>query len=140
MPAHGYAGARNPYVTFLFGHYLKGLGFVSWITLSPKAYRTWQNLLATHFHGDGFIVDIISRSAVRYREGSHAITLSTEPLQTKGKKKAEWMLAVYLHRPLRWDEDSQSVGGEVREELIVSRIELALKSKVGRYKFVREAI
>jgi hypothetical protein len=112
---------------------------VSWNTLSPKAYRAWRNFLATHFYGDGFIVDIVSHSAVKYREGSRSITFSTEPLQIKGKKD-DWVLAVYVHRPLKWDGDVEGAVRDDQEELILSRIELALKSKVGRYEMVREAI
>jgi hypothetical protein len=115
---------------------------VSWITLSPKAYKVWQNLLAIHFRGDGFIVDIISHSAIRYREGARSITLSTEPRQIEDNgKKADWVLAVYVHRPLRWDDAG---GGEVsdpaQERSILSRIELALRSKVSKYEFMRDAV
>jgi hypothetical protein len=112
---------------------------VSWITLSPKAYRVWQNLTATHFYGDGYIVDFISHSAVRYRDGKHSVTLSAEPVMIEEVGGTSgWVLEVYLHRPLRWDESTDDSVPD--EQTILPRIEIALKSKVGRYQFVAEAI
>jgi hypothetical protein len=78
---------------------------VGWITLSPKAYRWWTNFTATHHYGDGYTVDFISHSAVRYREEARSITLSSEPLtRPHDGGKTDWVLAVYVHRPLKWDE------------------------------------
>ena len=108
------------------------------MALSAKAYKWLQDLTAQHFRGEGYVIDIISHSAVRYREASRTITLSTEPLMMDEKSKNAWVLEVYVHRPLQWDNPSHGeVTDPVEEELILARVEAGLKAKVGRYQFAR---
>lgn len=104
-----------------------------------KLYRVWRDLTAIGFHGHGYKVDFASNgAAVKYHEGSRSITLSSEPVAQGG---AQWMLDVYIHRALKWDSPSEEeVTDTAQEELILSRVEAALKAKIGKYRFVREAI
>ena len=109
------------------------------MALSPKTYRWFQDITAQHFHGEGYVIDIISHSAVRYREAARTITLSTEPLMAEDEKHGKgWVLEVYVHRPLQWDHPSQGeVTDPLEEELILARVEEGLKAKVGKYRFCR---
>ena len=113
---------------------------MGWITLSPKAYRWWQNFTATHYRANGYTVDFISHSAVRYREGERSITFSSEPLdRTFGSGKSNWVLAVYVHRPLTWDEPHPSeITDPAEENAILSRVQTALKSKIGKYELIAQ--
>jgi hypothetical protein len=109
------------------------------MALSPKAYQWLKDVTAQHFRGEGYVIDIISHSAVRYREATRAITLSTEPLMVGDEKQKQgWVLEVYVHRPLQWDNPSQGeVTDPLEEELILARVEEGLKAKVGKYRFFR---
>ncbi len=110
---------------------------VGWITLSPKAYQWWENLTAIRHRGDGYSVDLIPPSAVRYREAGRSITFSSEPLW---QEKNTFVLAVYIHRPLKWDEpDLGEVSDATQETTILARVETALKAKIGRYELVAQA-
>lgn len=67
-----------------------------------------------------------------------ALTLSTEPLMMDEKSKNAWVLEVYVHRPLQWDNPRHGeVTDPVEEQLILARVEAGLKAKVGRYQFAR---
>ncbi|MGA9963848.1 MAG: Imm74 family immunity protein [Terriglobales bacterium] len=109
------------------------------MALSAKAYRWLKDITAQHFRGEGYVIDIITPSAVRYREATRTITLSTEPLMMNDQKdKKGWVLEVYVHRPLQWDNPNQGeVADPVEEALILARVEAGLKAKVGRYQFTR---
>ena len=108
------------------------------MALSAKAYRWLQDITAQHFRREGYVIDIIGHSAIRYRESSRSITLSTEPLMIDERGKKAWVLEVYVHRPLQWDDqDHAEVTDPVEEELILARVEAGLKAKVGRYQFAR---
>jgi hypothetical protein len=110
------------------------------MALSPKTYRWFQDITAQHFRGEGYVIDIIGHSAVRYREASRTITLSTEPLTLDDEKHNKgWVLEVYVHRPLQWDNRSQGeVTDLLQEELILARVEEGLKANVGKYRFCRD--
>jgi hypothetical protein len=114
---------------------------VSWLTLSAKGYRKWQELIADHFYGDGYVIDIISHSAIRYREGGRSTTLSTEPLmRSTDSDRKEWILRVYVRHPLKWDGLDQPGISIAQERLILGRIEQGLKAKSKSYELVAEAI
>ena len=110
-------------------------------TLSSDAYRRWQQLWAVRYSGDGYAVEFVSYSGVRYLENDRSMTFSSEPLaRTSDDGKTSWVLTVYIRRPLRWDDPD---GGEItdadEEEAILSRLETALKAKIGEYELTRDA-
>ena len=113
---------------------------------SLKAYRAWKKWTAIPFRSPGYRVDFASDgAAVTYREGSHSMRFNSEPVLLVENGEKQWVLEVYVHRPLRWDtEEEEEVGEEItdtsREEMILSRVETALKAKIGRFRFVREAV
>ena len=115
---------------------------MTWNTLSPDAYRRWQERLAIRYSGDGYAVNFVSHSAVKYVQGDKSITFSSEPLaRTLSDGKTRWVLTVYVHCPLTWDG---SDGGEItdadEEQAILSRLETALKAKIGDYELARNAV
>jgi hypothetical protein len=75
---------------------------------SNRAFLQSLSMVAES-HGDtpswgGYTVDFIPPSAVRYREG-RSITLSSEPIyRTQEGEKDTIVFAVYIHRPLKWDD------------------------------------
>lgn len=87
-------------------------------------------------------MDFVSHSAVRYREDSLTITFSSEPLShISDDGKVRWVLTVYVHYPLRWDNpDGTEVQGKEQEHTILSRVETALKEKIGDYEMAPLAI
>ena len=115
-------------------------------SLSLKAYRAWREWTAIPFRGQGYRVDFASNgAAVTYREGPHSITFSSEPVLRVEDGEKHWVLDVCIHRPLRWDnEEKEEIEEEItdnsREEMILSRVETALKAKIGRFRFVRESV
>ena len=114
---------------------------MTWNTLPPDAYRRWKERLAIRYSGDGYAVDFLSPSAVKYHQGGRSITFSSEPLaRTLRDGKTRWVLTVYVHRPLRWDEsDGREITGADEEQAILSRLETALKAKIGDYELARDA-
>jgi hypothetical protein len=114
---------------------------VTWNILPKDAYRRWKERLAIRYSGDGYAVEFLSHSAVRYLQSGRSITFSSEPLaRTLSDGKTHWVLTVYVHRPLRWDDPD---GGEITdadaEQAILSRLETALKTKEGEYEITRDA-
>jgi len=96
--------------------------------LSSDAYRLWQQLWAVRYSGDGYAVEFLSHSAVKYLEHGRSITFSSEPLaRTLSDGETRWVLMVHIHYPLRWDDPH---GGEItdadEEQAILSRLETAL--------------
>ena|SRR5215467_7585041 len=119
-------------------HHVEVSAQVGWITLSPKVHRWWQNLTAIPYRGDGYSVDLIPPGAVRYREAGRSITFSSEPMfQAHSGEKDTFVLAVYIHRPLKWD--SGEATDATKETAILARVETALKAKIGRYELVAQA-
>jgi hypothetical protein len=113
---------------------------MTWNTLSSDAYRRWQQLWAVRYSGDIYAVEFVSYSGVRYLEGDRSMTFSCEPLaRTSDDGKSKWVLTVYIRRPLRWDHP---YGGEIsntdEENAILSRLETALKAKIGDYELTRD--
>jgi len=114
---------------------------MSWHTLSANAYRRWLERLALRYSGDGYTVEFLSHSAVKYVEHDRSITFSSEPFaRTLSNGKTRWVLTVYIHYPLRWDDPN---GGEItdadEERAILSRLETALKTKKGEYEITPAA-
>jgi len=70
--------------------------------------------------------------------GERSITFSSEPLDRAfGSGKSNWVLAVYVHRPLTWDEPHPSeITDPAEENAILSRVQTALKSKIGKYELI----
>lgn len=93
------------------------------------------------YSGDGYAVDILSHSAVKYLQGGRSITFSSEPLaRTSRDGKARWVLTLYVRRPLRWDDsEGREITDADEERAILSRVETALKAKIGDYELARDA-
>jgi hypothetical protein len=113
---------------------------MTWQTLPPDAYRRWLERLAIRYSGDGYTVEFLSHSAVKYIEHGRSITFSSEPLtRTLSDGKTHWVLTVHIHYPLRWDDPD---GGEItdadKEQAILSRLETVLKAK-GKYELTPHA-
>ena len=108
---------------------------MSWHTSSPDAYREWLERLAIHYSGDGYAVEFLSPSAVKYLERGRSITFSSEPLaRTLSDGKTSWVLTVYIHYPLRWDDPpGEEITDAKEEQAILFRLETALKAK-GDYQ------
>ena len=106
-----------------------------------QQYRRWVERLAIRYSGDGYAVVFPSRSAVKYLQSGRSITFSSEPLQqTLSDGKTHWVLTVYVHRPLRWDDpDGEEITDADEEKAILSRLETALKSKKSNYEITRDA-
>jgi len=86
---------------------------MGWHNSSPEVCRRWKERLATRYSGDGYAVVFLSHSAVKYVEKRRSITFSSEPLvRTSGDGKTSWVLAVYIRRPLRWDDPN---AGEITD-------------------------
>jgi hypothetical protein len=80
------------------------------------------------------VIDFLSYTEVRYREGSRSITFSAEIIEDKGHPK-RWGLAVYIPQQLRWDNGDQSEAiAASKKRLILSRLGTALKAKVDFYR------
>ena len=88
--------------------------------------------------GEGYIVQVWGRGAVRYLESDKAITLFSDFVRRteeayRGSLLSEWFnrlngnycLAVYIEDPLRWDNEEPSIPPE-RAAIICQRIEGAL--------------
>jgi len=87
------------------GYHVDGAFRMSWQTLSPDADRRWLARLAIRYSGNGYAVEFFSHSAVKYIEHDRSITFSSEPLaRTFDNGKSHWVLTVYIHYPLRWDD------------------------------------
>ena len=113
---------------------------MTWNTLSPEAYRQWQQRFAVRYAGDCYAVEFVSNSAVRYLENDRSMTFSCEPLaRTSGDGKTSWILTVYIRRPLRWDDVDREITYADEEQAVLSRLETALKAKIGDYKLTPDA-
>ena len=113
---------------------------MSWHTLLPDAYRRWLERLAIRYSGHGYAVEFLSHSAVKYLEHGRSITFSSEPFaRTLRDGETRWILTVYIHYPLRWDDPH---GGEIidadEEQAILSRLKIALTTK-GDYEVAPDA-
>ncbi len=105
--------------------------------VNRKWYDWLKNTSAKRVQGDGYIIEVVSPSTVRYREGERTLTLSTEPLmQDSHGQKRKWILAVYVQRPLKWDGRANLVVSPSEADRVMARIEEGLKKKVGRYEIV----
>jgi hypothetical protein len=114
---------------------------MTWNTLSPEAYQQWQQRFAVRYAGDSYAVEFVSHSAVRYLENDRSMTFSSEPLaRTSGDGKTSWILTVYIRRPLRWDGlDGGEITDADEEQAVLSRLETALKAKIGDYELTAVA-
>ena len=115
---------------------------MAWNTLSADAYRKFKDRWAVRYLGDGYSVDFVSHSAVRYREDDRSITFPSEPLSRISRDgKPRLVLTVYVHYPLRWDKpDGTEVQNSEEEKTILSRLETALKDKIGDYEMTPLAL
>jgi hypothetical protein len=90
---------------------------------------------AKRFAGDGYVVKMYFPHGVRYMEGDHVLTLSSEPLLEKNELGRErWLTAVYLPTLLKWDSGIPI--DSVDADIVLSRIKKALKSGLKRYKLI----
>ena len=73
---------------------------------------------------DGYSVEILTRSLIKYREGPRALTVSSETLLPPAG------LAVYTSTILRWDppHDAEPISGDERRR-VVDNIVAALGSQ-----------
>jgi hypothetical protein len=102
-----------------------------------KEWYDWLKIKsAKRIQGDGYVIEIISPSTVKYREGERTLTLSTEPLMHDNNgDKHGWTLVVYVQQPLKWDEPAM-VMSPSEADRVMARIQEGLNKKVGRYDFV----
>lgn len=108
--------------------------------IKQRWYDWLRDKSAKRVKGDGYLIEIISPSTVRYREEGRTLTLSTEPLMhdSHGHKR-KWILAVYVPRPLKWDERADLAMNPSEADRVMARIEEGLKKKVGLYEIVDRA-
>ena len=118
------------------------LAAIAWFALryrrsvsSAERYRRWKELTARHYRGKGFIVDFLSYTDVRYREGTRSITLSSEISKMESAGKERLGLAVYVPEPLRWD-GGEELANANEQRLILSRLEAALQAKAAPYRML----
>jgi hypothetical protein len=100
--------------------------------------------------GAGYLVEVRSRDAVRYIEEDRCITMFSdlihridEPYWGNKFSKflsrilGEWCLGVYIEDPIVWDDDDLTVIPLEHQQLILQRVEAALKQKCRCFRIDR---
>src|SRR5260370_9116075 len=99
--------------------------------VNRKWYDWLKNTSAKRVQGDGYIIEVVSPSTVRHREGERTLTLSTEPLmQDSHGQKRKRLLAVYVQRPLNWHGGANLVVSPSEAAQVLATIQDALKKKL----------
>ncbi len=111
--------------------------------------RLDKNLPLRPVRGEGYVVEVHSRDAVRYLEHGKTITMFSDLVRpdvgaSRGGLLSRWLsritgglcLGVYVEEPLRWDNENTDIAPE-HAAMIVNRVKAALEQRTHCYQIER---